>query len=149
MSQESTGLRGWPFPSPPVLHWNHLGVECAYTINTFGATPELPADVPEFVRQVFQPWFCGYVRIPEGHPWRKFGSYYDIPASVHGDLTYGPYAARYDDPKFYALEHSWEEVGGWVGFDTHHFNDPGTWTAEMVVEEVNRLAAQVAAGRTE
>lgn len=146
MSTESTGLTGWPFLAPPVLHWNHLGVECAYTINNFGATPEFTADTPEFVREMYNPWYCGYVRIPEGHPWRKFGSYYDIPAIVHGDLTYGPYQARYGMERsalVRSIENSWDEVGGWVGFDCRHYADEG-WTAEMVVAEVNRLATQVA-----
>ncbi|KAA8828143.1 hypothetical protein [Bifidobacterium myosotis] len=40
----------------------------------------------------------GYVNLPEGHPWRRLEDW-QIPADVHGGITYGP------DPD------------GWIGFD--------------------------------
>lgn len=48
--------------------------------------------------------FCGYVRLPADHPWRAMEAG-DIPADVHGGITYGP-----DDD-------------GWIGFDTMHGED--------------------------
>lgn len=53
----------------------------------------------------------GYVRLSTGHLW--FGLFYDdIPAEVHGGLTYGC------------------DEDGWIGFDTGHFND--YWSAEEI-----------------
>lgn len=46
---------------------------------------------------------CGYILIPHGHPWHG-KSYDDIPAEVHGGLTYG-------------------DEEGWVGFDCAHAGD--------------------------
>lgn len=50
---------------------------------------------------------CGYVRIPETHPW--FKKYYDDlnDVSVHGGLTYNQLA----------------EDGWWIGFDCAHLYD--------------------------
>lgn len=50
---------------------------------------------------------CGYVLIPEGHPWHGLGRG-QVPCDVHGDTTYCQ--ATPD--------------GAWrVGFDCGHFND--------------------------
>ncbi len=50
---------------------------------------------------------CGYILIPEGHPWHGM-DYYDIQASVHGGLTYKQKDA---DGKM------------WLGFDCAHIGD--------------------------
>src|SRR6185295_14871422 len=65
---------------------------------------------------------CGYVGVPEGHPW--FGKdYNEIDAEVHGGLTY---AAECDeDDKEHGICHV-EEDGirrWWIGFDCGHFMD--------------------------
>lgn len=78
---------------------------------------------------------CGYVELPDGHPWRGCAAE-DVPASVHGGVTFaGMLQGRY---------------GHWVGFDFAHAGDhipgmrvPGReWSVDEVAEEVERLAAQ-------
>ncbi|NMM99657.1 hypothetical protein G1C96_0235 [Bifidobacterium sp. DSM 109958] len=99
-------------------------------------------------------FFCwtGRVRLPEGHPWRASDGW-DIPARVHGGVTYGP------------------DEDGWIGFDTLHAMDSvmdlvsrnpdgeldgiremtgipyahaRSWTFDEVVAETLRLARQTA-----
>ena len=54
--------------------------------------------------------FCGYVRIPERHPWYGVNAC-DIDCSVHCGLTWGGSAPCDDTP------------GWWVGFDCGHSCD--------------------------
>lgn len=92
------------------------------------------AEHPDFIA------WAGYVRLPEDHPWRGM-MMEDIPARVHGGVTYGP-----DDE-------------GWIGFDTLHSDDaillkglrPGMqqpydrgrkWTPTTVKWETNVFAIQ-------
>jgi hypothetical protein len=56
---------------------------------------------------VFGGSLCGYIEVPEGHPWRQI-SYDQIEVSVHGDLTFG---AESDQGKY------------WIGFDCAHSTD--------------------------
>lgn len=136
---ETSKPAGWQLRSAPIETWVHDGVECAIA-NGAG-------------------WVNGYVRVPEGHPWHG-KDYDDIPADVHGGLTYSG--------------------GDWIGFDTAHLGDVWSdealaelgqpnphpeyaslkrhlhfrhggiqWTAAMLRAEVNRLAAQVARGGAE
>lgn len=103
--------------------WSHRGLQCM-----IGRSP-------------FKGAFNGYVQLPSEHP--AYGKHYDqIEADAHGGLTYGC------DPD------------GWVGFDTLHGGDYWegckelefmsrwgsytTWTLELLREEVNRLADQLA-----
>lgn len=81
----------------------------------------------------------GYVKLPEGHPWRELELQMgEGEVDVHGGITYGP------DPD------------GWCGFDTLHYQDnwPGSpnrdfdgidWDAGLVAAEAKRLARQAAA----
>ena len=90
---------------------------------------------------------CGYVKLPEGHPWLLVEDVdaYDL-SSVHGGITY-----RYE---------------GWVGFDTAHGSDlwpslmtrpvpswradnPRVWTAELFMTELERLAHEAASNDPE
>lgn len=90
-------------------------------------------DEPDFAEFVFDGFpcvlnrnnmgaWCGYVGVPEGHPWYCVG-YDDIGADVHGGLTY----AEGHVPGTHA-DSTWE-VGGvsqtlwWVGFDCIHSGD--------------------------
>lgn len=45
----------------------------------------------------------GYALLPDGHPWRGIANESDIPADVHGGLTYSR--------------------NGWIGFDFLHYGD--------------------------
>jgi hypothetical protein len=103
------------------------------------------------------PWFCGYVRLPDHHPWhdKGYGSdlcghdgcYQHSPESqidVHGGIT------------FDGRPHG-ETKGFWYGFDCAHAGDfvdyeiPGLsprdghhWTVDEVKAECSRLAKQLA-----
>jgi len=60
---------------------------------------------------------CGYVRLPEGHPWYGF-DFQDIKVSVHGGLTFSC-LVKDDLPIL--------ENGYWIGFDCMHaFDIPDT-----------------------
>lgn len=50
--------------------------------------------------------WCGYVQLPENHPWIKLDGL-EINSNVHGGITYSRQ----------------EEDGYWVGFDCAHSND--------------------------
>lgn len=89
---------------------------------------------------------CGYVLLPEGHPWLTAEDDWDIDSTVHGGITY--------------------RKGGWVGFDTAHgwdiWPDLQTgpipewklmrgemdnfiyWTAPMFMIELEKLAKEAA-----
>jgi len=81
----------------------------------------------------------GYVRIPEGNPWRGIGI-----DRIHG--TGAPFGLSFEDDN------------GWIGFDTENisaywpgqdraskFHDYKEWTLEDVVEATKSLARKVAA----
>jgi hypothetical protein len=52
---------------------------------------------------------CGYIRVPEGHPWYE-KSFMDIDVEVHGGLTFSGFSEILGD-------------GFWVGFDCAHASD--------------------------
>ncbi len=88
---------------------------------------------------------CGYVTVPEGHPW--FGQDYDyIKADVHGGLTYGAmgkdgYTVGFDCAHAFDLLPLTAAMG--LGDGTRHYRDTyRDWT--FVKDEVERLAAQAA-----
>lgn len=78
--------------------------------------------------------YCGYIRIPENHPWYKLGVkkrwykitptskrryHYDydaIPLEVHGGLTFGRLISKCDYPQGFTR-------GLWVGWDYAHLGD--------------------------
>jgi hypothetical protein len=68
---------------------------------------------------------CGYVGVPEGHPWHGKG-YDDIDAEVHGGLTYSDQCEEIERP-----EEGICHIPGpgepdnvwWLGFDCAHFMD--------------------------
>lgn len=79
-------------------------------------------------------WWCGYVRVPEGHPWHGRDDYeLDREApDVFGGVTWsGGMPDRLGD-------------GWWVGFDTAHGTRPWDWPQEQVTEETRKLARHAA-----
>ena len=56
---------------------------------------------------------CGYVRLPEGHPWHGKSFHY-IDVVVHGGLTFSEMIDN---------SHSILENGYWIGFDCMHAGD--------------------------
>lgn len=127
--------------------WEHAGLLCAVVQGREGSNR------------------CGYVRIPPTHPFYQ-KNYMDVDMEVHGGLTYAQI-----EP---CVEHE-DGIGWWFGFDCAHAGDafydpdqpsqfitemrakhPGLfesspyehfWSYEEVVEETERLAAQLAATR--
>ena len=81
---------------------NHRGLNLAVTMGMFSIN--------------------GYVELLPGHPWLEL-DYMDIPADVHGGITY--------------------KEGALIGFDTAHAGDD-VWTQEEVLTEARHLADQAA-----
>lgn len=82
-------------------------------------------------------WGNGYVALPKDHPWYGL-DYNEIPADVHGGLTFGQLASDWSEQFDFDPE-SWV-----IGFDTAHFGDNlNVWPKESVVEETLRLFEQV------
>lgn len=82
---------------------------------------------------------CGYVNIPDTHPWfeKDYDEIRDV--EVHGGLTFAEYQLKSDEPK-----------GWWIGFDCAHHGDKSSWnpdgkdwTHDLVVAECDWLARQV------
>lgn len=67
-------------------------------------------------------FLCGYVGIPEGHPWHGV-DYNDIEAEVHGGLTFGDEG---DGER-------WPKGSYWVGFDCAHGGDLIPWTEPIML----------------
>lgn len=64
-------------------------------------------------------FWCGYVAVPPGHPYFK-KDIYDVPARVHGGLTYAEHCSGdiCHVPKPGEPDNVW-----WLGFDCGHWND--------------------------
>ena len=85
---------------------------------------------PQFMHQIGYGEGNGYVAVFEGHPWYGIG-YDDIPADVHGGLSYARAAELFGQP-------AWM-----VGFDTGHLGDStSVWPLIKVFEEAVRLHEQ-------
>jgi hypothetical protein len=94
---------------------------------------------------------CGYVGVPAGHPWH--GKHYvDVPADVHGGLTYSD---KCNDAICHVPNPGESDDVWWLGFDCAHFGDlspglqkhftriSGTYRdISFVTSECERLAAQ-------
>jgi len=122
------------------------GLNAVADIARFAVTPpKNPALLKDwecegFHCQVIQGPFSinGYVAVPKSHPdYEK--DYFDIDVDVHGGLTFGEKGEK--DSELYPDENLY-----WLGFDTAH-GYSGNWTLEMVVEETERLAKQLAERR--
>lgn len=66
--------------------------------------------------------WCGYVLLPENHPWGK-EDYENINAEVHGGITY----------------RELEESGWWIGFDCAHAMDITPAIQELYEESKNNI----------
>lgn len=79
--------------------WTYLGYPCAIKRNpTLGH-------------------LCGYVGVPESHPW--YGKDYgDLEVSIHGGLTYGRGCDEY-----LPTPNGFDGPTWWFGFDCGHYTD--------------------------
>lgn len=67
---------------------------------------------------------CGYVGVPAGHPWHG-KDYDDVPADVHGGLTYADQCQE-GDPEHgicHVPESGRPDDVWWLGFDCAHLGD--------------------------
>lgn len=85
---------------PDRVEWRSEGLPCLIVRNNLGA-------------------LCGYVGVPEGHPW--YGRHYDdVDADVHGGLTFSDPCSGHIC--HVPLEGEPTEVY-WFGFDSGHLGD--------------------------
>lgn len=63
--------------------------------------------------------WCGYVAVPSGHPWHGKGCD-DVPAEVHGRLTYADSCMEDVRPLRERVCHAGPEGVWWLGFDCAH-----------------------------
>lgn len=82
---------------PDRKEWNYLGYPCLIVRGPMGA-------------------LCGYVGLDSNHPWFNIANYDDIPAEVHGGITY---AAPCQD----VICHTGDGNLLWIGFDCAHAGD--------------------------
>lgn len=116
--------------------------------------------------------FCGYIKIPDGHPWnrlvdktskytfpKKYGGrthtcydgYDDIPLDVHGGPTFSRRISKKNEEEWPWVQGFSE--GAWVGWDYSHYDDfvPGLsgfrrgkkWTRGEVEKECKRAIDQM------
>lgn len=142
-------------------HWTHNGIECAVI--------HIPSSWNGGHR-------CGYVRIPEGHPWHGINYNQQVPGATPNQsrtanpdtLGLGGMLAVLGGTTDYMtrLEGLVEVHGGltfgagkpnidlegedWIGFDCAHAGDEAWyWSQLRVSEETERLADQVVAAATQ
>lgn len=69
---------------------------------------------------------CGYVGVPEGHPWFEVHPWFDLEVDVHGGLTYADHCDK-DAPEESGICHipapGEPDRVWWLGFDTAHHMD--------------------------
>ena len=68
---------------------------------------------------------CGYVGVPEGHPFYE-KDYDEVEASVHGGLTFASFCQEVDNPcegVCHLVEEGEPDNVWWLGFDCNHAGD--------------------------
>ena len=86
-------------------------------------------------------WGCGYILLPEDHPFYKV-DYDEIPITVHGGLTFGCIVSD-------RMQKNWklkkEDIGKYcIGFDAlHHGDNLENWSREKVLIETYRLRHKI------
>lgn len=100
----------WPFKDDPI----QIGIE---------------SDIPWAISKngsPYSPALCGYAQIPaEGHPWCTLANEDDLDRLVNapGGITWGPVAPYEFPPGVQHKGRTLKDCGGWIGFDTAHYND--------------------------
>lgn len=112
-SQWTIPKRDWgpgPWHEEPEEHqFEHRGIMCKLGRNMNGA-------------------WCGYVPLPEGHPWvgRKGEN---IPATCHGGITF----SKQVDSEYFGITNAWV-----VGFDCSHGGDHGPAHEAVMMKVLGR-----------
>lgn len=104
---EAYGYGEW-VEEPDLVEFTHKGIDCI--VSRIGRTPvdEIKEELIEAgAICLFQGNLCGYIKIPEGHPFTKLDNFLDISIDCHHGLTFGKQ----------------EDDGFWIGFDCGHMND--------------------------
>lgn len=81
-------------------------------------------------------WWCGYVRVPEGHPWHGRDCE-EIDSAPTDGLAFG--GLTWSGTMRDRLGPGW-----WIGWDTAHGTRPWDWPQKRVTAETRRLARRVA-----
>jgi len=95
-------LKQWGYgewvEEPDLIEFEHQNIKCRI----------IRVSAHEMNGSLFGGHLCGYICIPEGHPWKGLGenALYDN-IDVHGGITYNKE----------------EEDGYWIGFDCAHSSD--------------------------
>jgi hypothetical protein len=102
-----------------------------------GIVKHFAFDIPENTEiSINTNWFCGYVLIPENHPYvgKTWNDY--LLLNVHGGITFNDYAENFEPTA---------NIDGYVfGFDCNHCNDdPEIQDREYTINEVENLARQL------
>lgn len=87
---------------PDRIEWRYQGLPCLIVRNSMGA-------------------LCGYVGVPEGHPWYR-KDYGQVDADVHGGLTYADHCCD-DTPICHVPQPGESDNVWWLGFDCAHSFD--------------------------
>lgn len=107
--------------------------------DTFVTTNGYHASITAVHDGISRSHFCGYLAIPEGHPWHAVG-YDNIGARVHGGLTYASGAPA----SFHGR--SMPASSSVIGFDCAHAGDTiYICTPAYVREQLESLAKQAEA----
>lgn len=87
---------------------------------------------------------CGYVGVPEGHPWH--GKHYrDVDAYCHGGLTYADPCQEGGKICHVPLPGEAETVW-WLGFDCAHYDDVSPGNAAVMEKVLGRASAIFSSG---
>lgn len=126
--------------------------KCPEELEIYGDEPDLLTGeahgyIIEIKRHPTLGHLCGYIDVPNDHPWAKCKQY-DVPAKVHGGITFGPHAkvdescfrigfdcAHYLDYSPGMLRYKQYGLGTKIGKETYK-------NMEFVMRECEKLAAQ-------
>lgn len=86
-----------------------------------GSVGGFESSIKKVQLEMMAPWLCGYIKLPDGHPWLELG--YEVDCDIHGGITYNQ--------------------DGEVGFDCgHHGDHIQVQNIDYVKSELESLASQ-------
>lgn len=108
---------------------------------------ELDSGTTDGIRwHVMMTWWSinGYVELPDGHPWLTYDDLWEIPAEVHGRITYTRGRIIGFDTNHVNVDSPHKDAPGYGSLSQWDIGDGHMWTQEEVTEEVQNLARQAA-----